>query len=241
MAQSTEVAELYTALAAAQAELKNPAKDKTAKVSTNSGASYSYNYADIADVLEGVRPILSKHGLSVLQLPTIDGEDLILLTRLAHKSGQFIESGYPVCRIGGDHQKMGAALTYARRYALCPMLGIAADGDTDAVGAAEAPRRDQRQKAHEKPRQQENAAAQSTAATAEATPSPADAIAYMAEWQTYLDNEENEQAIRTTWTREKSQRIAARLTEAQVAEMMAAMKRRFDAIRDSANLMMAGE
>jgi hypothetical protein len=241
MLQSTEIAELYSALSAAQAELANPTKDKTAKVSTRTGGTYSYSYADIADVLEGVRPILSKHGLSILQFTVINDGDLTLRTRLAHKSGQFIEADYPVCRIGGDHQQMGAALTYARRYALCPMLGIAADGDTDANGAAEAPRRDQQQKAQGNSRPQERAAAPSTTTTTEATPSADDALAYMTEWRTYLDNEDNEQAIRATWTHEKPQRVAAGLTEKQVAEMMQAMKKRFDEIRDGTNLLMAGE
>ncbi|TBW33586.1 hypothetical protein EYW49_20100 [Siculibacillus lacustris] len=59
--------------------------------------------------------------------------------------------------------------------------------------------------------------------------------------QHYIDNEDSEQAIRATWTREKPQRTAARLTEAQVAEMLAAMKRRFDEIKAGANLLLAGE
>lgn len=242
MHESTETSELYTALAAAQAELANPVKDKTAKVPTKSGSSYSYNYADIADVLQGVRPVLSKHGLSVLQLTIIDGGDLLLRTRLAHKSGQFIESDYPVCRVGGDHQQMGAALTYARRYALCPMLGIAADSDTDANGAADVPRRDQQRKSEAKDsgRSEPPAPAPGNANANHGASANDDAFAYMAEWQTYINNEDNEQTIRATWSREKPKRTEAGLSEQQTAEMLQAMKRRFDEIRASANLMMAG-
>lgn len=141
MQQSAESHDLYAALAAAQAEITNPSKDKVAKVPTKTGGSYSYSYADIADVLNTVRPVLSKHGLAVVQLPVMANGDLILKTRITHKTGQWIESDYPVCQIGGDHRVMGAALTYARRYALCPMLGIAADEDTDGETAADAPRR----------------------------------------------------------------------------------------------------
>ena len=229
MTEISEPADLYSALSAAQAEIRNPTKDKTAKVQTKGGGAYAYSYADIADVLEGVRPVLSKHGLSILQLTTIDGDVMVLRTRLAHKSGQSVESDYPVCRIGVDHQQMGAALTYARRYALCPMLGIAADSDTDANGAAEPAKRGQ--PAHQiQPR-----------STNDEPASGADALAYLSEWQTYIDNEESEQAIRETWSREKPQRVAAGLTEPQVAVMMQSMKKRFEELRSSANLMMAGE
>lgn len=125
---------IAAALAKAQSEIKNPEKTKTAKA-----GSYSYKYADIADVLNQALPVLSKNGIAVTQ-PThmVDGS-LIVTTRLLHSSGEFIESEYPVSGIqGGDHQKIGAALTYARRYALCSLIGVAAEEDTDAQGAAKA-------------------------------------------------------------------------------------------------------
>ena len=80
MQQSTETAELYAALAAAQAEITNPSKDKIAKVPTKTGGSYSYSYADIADVLNTVRPVLARHGLAVMQLPVMAAGDLLLRT-----------------------------------------------------------------------------------------------------------------------------------------------------------------
>lgn len=140
MRTSESTDDLFAALAKAQAEIANPAKDKQARVPMKSGGTYSYTYADIADVLNVVRPALAKHGLAVMQTTSLVSGDIILVTRIGHASGQWIEADYPVCQIGGDHRTMGAALTYARRYALCPMVGIAADEDTDGECAAEAPK-----------------------------------------------------------------------------------------------------
>lgn len=130
---------LDAALSAAQAELQNPTKDKTAKMkgTSRSGKDYeiSYSYADIANVLTDVRPILAKHQIALTQSTAVAGGALILVTRLSH-AGQWIEGDYPVCQIGGDHQEMGKAMTYARRYALTAMIGVAAEEDTDGQGAS---------------------------------------------------------------------------------------------------------
>ena len=80
-------------------------------------------------------PVLAKHGIAVMQ-PTRAEKDVIYIdTILAHKSGQWISSEYPVCVIQPDHQKMGAALTYARRYGLSSLAGISSDEDVDGVNA----------------------------------------------------------------------------------------------------------
>lgn len=123
--------ELYKALAVAQGELKNPEKTKQADT-----GKYKYMYADIGDVLEAVMPVLSKHGLSISQPTVIRDNSIILVTRLHHESGQHIESEYPVCSLNGNHQAMGAAMTYARRYALTSLIGVAAVDDTDGADAA---------------------------------------------------------------------------------------------------------
>lgn len=137
------LAPLFKALSAFQGEVQNVEKTKTAKVagsSKSSGKSYSYTfrYADLADVFPTIREPLSKHGLSTLQPTVIDGDQLKIVTRLAHESGAWIESDYPVSRVGGlAHQDMGAALTYAKRYALCSLLGIASEEDTDTEGGGQ--------------------------------------------------------------------------------------------------------
>jgi hypothetical protein len=137
---SEQIQDLALALAAAQGEFPTIAKTKQGKVKGESrqgrAFEYTYAYADIADVLAGILPVLAKHKLAVLQPTIMDRGNIVILTRLVHGSGQWLESEYPVCAIGADHQKMGGALTYSRRYALCTLLGIAADEDTDGEHAA---------------------------------------------------------------------------------------------------------
>lgn len=145
MRTSEQLDQLATALAAAQAEMTNPEKTKTAKVASAKG-QYTYKYADIGDGLNLLRPLLAKNGLSFIQPTVYEGDQIILKTRLMHASGQWIECDYPVCTIAG-HQQMGAALTYARRYALFSLVGIAAEEDTDANGAEDVPPRTRQQQA----------------------------------------------------------------------------------------------
>lgn len=137
--QSEQINELAKALADAQAVMEDPHKTRTGKISGTTKAGkwyeYDYKYADLADVLKNVRAALSKQGIAVSQPTIMDGNSLIVRTRLMHSSGQFIESDYPVCSISGEHQKMGAALTYAKRYALSSLVGVAADEDKDGEGA----------------------------------------------------------------------------------------------------------
>ena len=138
---SAQTDRIDAAMAVAQADLENPTKTKTAKVegvSKTSGKEYKigYAYTDIAGILADCRPILAKAGIALYQVPVIaGGGSLMIVTRLSC-SGQWIEGDYPVCKIGGDHQEMGKAMTYARRYALGAMIGIAPENDTDGVGAA---------------------------------------------------------------------------------------------------------
>lgn len=152
------------ALAAAQVELENPAKTKTAKVrgtSKKTGKEFemSYTYADIGDVLASARPILAKHGISITQVPLPKGSMMMLVTRLSH-SGQWIEGDYPVCQIGADHQQMGSAMTYSRRYALTAMIGVAAEDDDDGANAASPQRPAQQQQTQGREAEGPSAAAQ---------------------------------------------------------------------------------
>jgi ERF superfamily protein len=132
--------ELAGALAAAQGEFPIIDKNRTAQLREpfNGGANgpREYKYADLADVLKGVLPVLSKHKLAVLQPTFVEAGHIFVRTRLVHASGQWIECEYPVCAVHVDHQRMGSALTYAKRYALCALLGVAADEDNDGVTTA---------------------------------------------------------------------------------------------------------
>lgn len=122
-ARGQDMGALYGALAEAQGQFPDIPKNKT---------GHGYKYADIADILKAVRPVLSKRGLAVFQ--DIQGEKLV--TTLAHKSGATLTSTYPLVtdQTGrmNNIQKIGAALTYARRYSLTALLGVAADEDADA-------------------------------------------------------------------------------------------------------------
>jgi hypothetical protein len=130
-----EFDKIAAALAKAQAEMTNPPKTKTAVIiHKNGGGRHSYCYADLADVLDHVRGPLTKNGLAVIQIVTPG----VLITRLVHESGQMFESTYPLPTVAVDPQSMGSAITYARRYSLCPLLGIAGETDDDAKGATEA-------------------------------------------------------------------------------------------------------
>lgn len=129
MTTSEHTNEIAAALAAAQAKFKPIAKNRTAKIESQKG-SYSYDYADLADVIEATREGLSANGLALTQPITIDGEQLILVTRLIHSSGQWLESVYPIA-VGSRAQDTGAAITYGRRYCVSALLGVASEADTD--------------------------------------------------------------------------------------------------------------
>jgi hypothetical protein len=136
MSQSESVASIAAALAKAQGEMTAPKKDRTAKIASDKG-KYEYSYADLASVIDCVRQALSKNGLSFTQTTGITERGMALETKLLHSSGEWISSSYPL-PAAGRPQEMGSALTYARRYSLCAMLGIAAEDDDDGNAAQQA-------------------------------------------------------------------------------------------------------
>ena len=135
---SESIAKLASALAKAQIELVNPEKTLVGTVYPE-GASRegrSFNYASLASGLEIVRKTLGQHEIATVQTTAIDEAAHIvkLTTLLAHSSGEWIASDWPVCAVAetATPRRMGAALTYARRYALFTMVGIAGEDDLDA-------------------------------------------------------------------------------------------------------------
>lgn len=126
--QSPEIAELAEALSAAQGEFDVAIKDNTNPAFPKS------KYADLAACINAARPHLAKHGLSVVQATIATEKDVLLRTILLHKSGQWIASYYPIVGDWQAPQKIGSAMTYARRYTLCALLQIAQDDD-DAEAA----------------------------------------------------------------------------------------------------------
>jgi hypothetical protein len=131
MNTSENIADLATALALAQAEMKNATLNKV-------NPHYKNKYADLAAVRAATLPALNKHGLSILQTTQITDAGLVLVTRLAHKSGQWMDSTYPLPLAADKPQIMGSALTYARRYAWSSLCAVFADDDDDAEGASKA-------------------------------------------------------------------------------------------------------
>src|SRR5262245_49224701 len=135
---SETVAALASALAKAQAELVNPEKSLTATIRTSRPGERerSFRYAPLSSGLDIVRKTLGQHEIATLQTTAIDQTVgmVNLTTTLAHASGEWIASDWPVCPIAetANPQRMGAALTYARRYALFTLVGIAGEDDLDA-------------------------------------------------------------------------------------------------------------
>lgn len=149
LATSMTTAELATALAKAQGSFPHIAKDKVARVQMKAGGTYEYAYADLADILAAIRRPLAENGLSVVQPLIVEADrPPVLITRLMHASGEFIESTFRF-NLGERPQDTGSAITYARRYALTSMLGIAADADDDAQAAQDGAKKPRRKTAPE--------------------------------------------------------------------------------------------
>ena len=139
MQRSSEtIGAIAGALAKAQAELTNPAKSLTATIPAlfPREADRTFRYAPLSAGLEIIRKCLGQHEIAVVQTTAIEKEAgfMQLTTLLAHSSGEWMSSDWPVCPISETvaPHRMGAALTYARRYSLFTLVGIAGEDDLDA-------------------------------------------------------------------------------------------------------------
>ena len=131
---SENIGEIAKALAAAQAEMENVAKDRK-------NDHFKSSYATLSSVLDEVRPKLAKQGISILQAPVNEGENIGVVTRLAHSSGEWIESALYVRPTKFDAQGAGSAITYCRRYTLMALAGVGPDDDDgEAAVGSPAPR-----------------------------------------------------------------------------------------------------
>jgi hypothetical protein len=135
---SESIGSIAAALAKAQGELVNPEKSLVATIRSNGpgAAERSFRYAPLSSGLDIVRKTLSQHEIATVQTTAVDQAAgmVNLTTVLAHASGEWIASDWPVCAIAetATPHRMGAALTYARRYALFTLVGIAGEDDVDA-------------------------------------------------------------------------------------------------------------
>jgi len=131
MNKSESIAKISKALAQFQGEVKNPANTET-------NPFFNSKYAPLSDILNAVRPLLSKYGLSVLQSPSGDGQNIAITTLIVHESGEWIESDPLTLKAEkATAQGAGSAITYARRYALSAMLGISSEDDNDGNAVIE--------------------------------------------------------------------------------------------------------
>jgi hypothetical protein len=150
MQRSSEaIGAIASALAKAQSELTNPEKGLVGTIRSpfDRQGDRTFRYASLSSGLDIVRKTLGKHEIATVQTTAIDKDaGLIRLTTvLAHSSGEWVSSDWPVCPVGetAAPHRMGAALTYARRYGLFTLVGIAGEDDLDApdlgVTVTEAP------------------------------------------------------------------------------------------------------
>ena len=134
MKRSENIANLAAALAKFQAEVIDPTKDEK-------NPFFKSKYVPLDGLIAAVRPVLTKHGLSYLQFPSGDGQNVTVTTVLLHESGEYIESDPFTLRAAKvDAQGAGSAVTYARRYSLSAILGVAWQEDDDGNAASTPPR-----------------------------------------------------------------------------------------------------
>jgi hypothetical protein len=146
---SATLSQLFTALSIAQGAYVPPKKDKKVVVTTTRGGSYSYFYADLADMMESLRKPFFDNGLAIIQYPAkqervmVDDVDqsgkaikyaatkIEIRTAITHKSGEWISCGVSALSESESPQAIGSIITYLRRYGLGPLAGIASDRDDD--------------------------------------------------------------------------------------------------------------
>lgn len=124
---------IATVLAAAQAELMDPPR-------SSFNPHFKSKYADLCTVLQAVRPTLAKHGIAITQATRVEDDGRVLLITRLSWCDEEIVGYYPVTPQQQTPQGMGAALTYARRYALASLVGVAADDDLDGEEQAKQPK-----------------------------------------------------------------------------------------------------
>lgn len=133
MKTSEAIDQIAGALAKAQGQLSNVTKDKI-------NPHFKSGYASLDSTLDVIRDVFAKHDLALVQGCAVVGEEILMRSRVIHKSGQWIETELPLLLTKNDMQGMGSGISYARRYLAQAMAGIAqADEDNDGQDAATKP------------------------------------------------------------------------------------------------------
>jgi len=149
LTHSTDINEIATALAKAQAAMDNASKDRT-------NPAFKSKYADMASVRDAVNGPLSSHGIAYVQAAATTADGVTVETRLIHSSGQWLASVVGAVPKAYDPQSIGSAITYLRRYSLMAMVGIAPEDDDGNAGSGrqDGPPAWQSQRREEAPRQE---------------------------------------------------------------------------------------
>lgn len=133
---SSERAEISAALVAFQSAATPVAKGKTAKVEKDGRLLYTYEYADLADVIEHTKAARAAAGLAIVQFPTGDANGITVVTTVLHKSGQWMEGELTLRPNDTKPQTIGSLITYLRRYCYSAALGICTEADDDGAAAS---------------------------------------------------------------------------------------------------------
>ncbi|PEK38257.1 recombinase [Bacillus pseudomycoides] len=129
MNRSESIVELAKALVKFNSEVNKIAKDAD-------NPFFKNNYATLDTIIDEIRPILSKNGLSIMQIPSGDGHNVTLKTLLIHESGEWLESDELTMKpVKNDPQAVGSCITYARRYSLAAFLSLNTGEDDDGNSA----------------------------------------------------------------------------------------------------------
>ena len=135
MNKSDTIGELSTALSKAESEFPQIKRSQKVNFATAGGTRIKYSYAPLSEIFDAIRKPLAENGLAISQPMTIIDGKLIVETVLSHSSGEWISGQILIESQKSDPQSIGSALTYARRYSLSALLGIASEEDDDAEGA----------------------------------------------------------------------------------------------------------
>jgi hypothetical protein len=122
MNKSESIKELSAALAKAQSEMSNPKKNAD-------NPFFKSQYADLAEVINVSKPVLARHGLSIIQLPGFDDGLVTVETILAHESGEWVSGVMSMMPVKHDPQGLGSCVSYIRRYSLAAVAGLAQEDD----------------------------------------------------------------------------------------------------------------
>lgn len=131
---------ISAALAKSWAELENPKHNKTVKVKTKTGGSYTFDYTDLSGILDEVKPIFKVNGLTVIQnayTEVIEGNLMLSVeSMLLHTSGEWVKT-YPLRAPSNQNmQDIGGQVTYMKRYSISALLGLSTEADDDANGVS---------------------------------------------------------------------------------------------------------